>query len=155
MNIGLIGCSATKLGKDTPEKKFKAQDIYIGNTFKISKNIGLEKFHCDDWAILSAEHKLLDKNAEIFYYDRYLPKQSAVYKRDWIKTVLKQLNEKYDLQNDIFYIFAGSDYYNRLLPYLHCFVFGYKNCNTIDLENKTEYLYGKQVINNNGEEEND
>ena len=34
MNIGLIACSKTKLGKDMPEKKFKAQDIYQGNTFK-------------------------------------------------------------------------------------------------------------------------
>ncbi len=155
MNIGLIGCSATKLGEDTPEKKFRAQDIYIGNSFKISKNIGLKKFNCDDWAILSAEHKLLDKNAEIVYYDRYLPKQTPAYKKEWIKTVLKQLNENYDLQNDVFYIFAGSDYYRRLIPHLHCFVFGYKNSNTIDLDNITEYCYGKRLYKNDGDKEND
>lgn len=140
--IGLIGCSATKLGKDNPTQKFKAQDIYQGNTFKISKTIGLKKFKCEDWHILSAEHNLLDKNDEIVYYDRYLAKQSVSYRKNWIQNVLQKLKEKYDLDNDVFYIFAGSDYYNGLLPYLHCFVFGYKSSNLINLDEPTEYVYG-------------
>lgn len=140
--IGLIGCSATKLGKDNPTRKFKAQDIYQGNTFKISKTIGLKKFKCEDWHILSAEHNLLDKNDEIVYYDRYLAKQSVSYRKNWTQNVLQKLKEKYDLDNDVFYIFAGSDYYKGLLPYLHCFVFGYKNIKTINLDAPTEYVYG-------------
>ncbi len=140
--IGLIGCSATKLGKDNPTQKFKAQDIYQGNTFKISKTIGLKKFKCEDWHILSAEHNLLDKNDEIVYYDRYLAKQSVSYRKNWTQNVLQKLKEKYDLDNDVFYIFAGSDYYNGLLPYLHCFVFGYKSSNLINLDEPTEYVYG-------------
>ena len=140
--IGLIGCSATKLGKDNPTRKFKAQDIYQGNTFKISKTIGLKKFKCEDWHILSAEHNLLDKNDEIVYYDRYLAKQSVSYRKNWTQNVLQKLKEKYDLDNDVFYIFAGSDYYKGLLPYLHCFVFGYKSSNLINLDEPTEYVYG-------------
>ena len=140
--IGLIGCSATKLGKDNPSQKFKAQDIYQGNTFKISKTIGLEKFKCDDWHILSAEHDLLDKDKEISYYDRYLGGQSSSYKKSWAQKVLQKLREKYDLDNDVFYIFAGSDYYKGLLPDLHCVVFSYKSSNMIDLDSPTEYVYG-------------
>ena len=55
MKIGLIACSKTKLGKDTPEKKFKAQDIYQGNTFKKSKSEGIKLYDCDDWFILSGK----------------------------------------------------------------------------------------------------
>ena len=150
--IGLIACSYHKLGESEPERKFKAKDIYTGNTFRISKNIGLKRFNCDDWNILSAKYNLLDKDEEIAYYDVYLAKQSSDYKKLWVQSVITKLNEKYDLKNDVFYIFGGSDYYRGLLPYLHCFVFGYKNCNTIDLDNMTEYVFGTKAL---GVKEND
>ena len=78
MKIGLIACSKTKLGKDTPEKKFKAQDIYQGNTFKKSKSEGIKLYGCDDWFILSGkeDYNLLDKNEEIQYYDVDLGKEN-------------------------------------------------------------------------------
>jgi hypothetical protein len=143
--IGLIACSCYKLGKSEPEKKFKAEDIYIGNTFRISKRIGLNKFNCDDWHILSAKFNLLEKDDEISYYDVYLARQSAAYKKSWAQSVISKLKKKYDLEHDVFYIFGGKDYYKDLLPYLHCFVFGYKNSNTIDLDNMTEFLFGNKV----------
>ncbi len=142
--IGLLGCSATKQGKDNPTQKFKAQDIYQGNTFRISKTIGLKKFNCDDWHILSAKYDLLNKDDEISYYDMYLGHQSSAYKKKWTKKIIEKLKSKYDLNNDVFYIFAGSDYYTGLLPYLHCFVFGYKSSNMINLDAITEYVYGER-----------
>lgn len=150
--IGLIACSCHKLGEPEPERKFKAKDIYTGNTFRISKNIGLKRFDCEDWHILSAKFNLLDKDDEIAYYDVYLAKQSSGYKKAWVQSIITKLKEKYDLENDIFYIFGGSDYYRGLLPYLHCFVFAYKNSNTIDLDNMTEYVFGKKA---KGDKEND
>ena len=150
--IGLIACSCHKLGESEPERKFKAKDIYTGNTFRISKNIGLKRFNCDDWNILSAKYNLLDKDQEIAYYDVYLAKQSSDYKKLWVQSVITKLNEKYDLKNDVFCIFGGSDYYRALLPNLHCFVFGYKNSNTIDLDNMTEYVFGTKA---HGGKEND
>ena len=150
--IGLIACSCHKLGESEPERKFKAKDIYTGNTFRISKNIGLKRFDCEDWHILSAKFNLLDKDDEIAYYDVYLAKQSSGYKKAWVQSVITKLKEKYDLENDIFYIFGGSDYYRGLLPYLHCFVFAYKNSNTIDLGNMTEYVFGEKA---KGDKEND
>ena len=100
--IGLIACSCSKQGKNEPERKFKAKDIYTGNTFCISKNIGLKRFNCDDWHILSAKYNLLDKDDEITYYDVYLAKQKPDYKKAWINSVITKLKEKYDLENDVF-----------------------------------------------------
>lgn len=142
--IGLIACSASKKGKDNPEQLFKAQDIYTGRTFLLSKNVGLKKFNCDDWDILSAEHKLLDKNKEIHYYDRYLHNEPADYKHCWVQTVIESLKAKYDLSQDVFYIFGGSDYYKGLLSYLHCYVFKFNKDRVINLNAITEYLYGKK-----------
>lgn len=150
--IGLIACSCSKLGESEPERKFKAKDIYTGNTFSISKNIGLKRFNCDDWHILSAKYNLLDKDDEISYYNVWLHNKNAAYKNEWAKSVVSKLKDNYDLKNDVFFIFGGSDYYRVLLPYLHCFVFGYKNSNTIDLDNMTEYVFGTK---SHGGKEND
>ena len=142
--IGLIACSCSKLGESEPERFFKAQDIYTGNTFRISKTIGLKKFNCDDWYILSAKHGLLDKDKEIVYYNQRL---SHGGNTEWYDEVIEKLKEKCDLQNDIFYIFGGSDYYRGLIPSLnHCFVFNYKNSNTIDLDSIKEYCSSYKVI---------
>ena len=121
MNIGLIACSKTKLGKDMPGKKFKAQDIYQGNTFKKSKSEGIKLYNCDDWFILSGnkDYNLLDKNEEIQYYDVYLGKQNKIYKNEWGEKVKSKLIQKgFDLENDVFYIFGGASYYKPLLSFL-------------------------------------
>ena len=141
-HIALIGCSKTKLGSDTPEKLFKAQDIYQGNTFLKAKNEGVARFGCEDFHILSAKFGLLNKDDEIAYYDMYLGKQSTSYKKEWIAKVLSALRTRYDLQNTKFYIFAGSDYYKDLVSHLNCVVFAYKSSNTINLDNSTEYMNG-------------
>ena len=142
MKIGLIACSKTKLGKDNPEQKFKAKDIYQGNTFKIAKNSGIQKYNCDDYSILSAKYGLLYKDKEISYYDSYLGNKSASFKKAWAEIVLEQLKALYDLEKDVFYIFGGKEYYENLIQHLHCFVFSYKNSNTINLDDVTEYCYG-------------
>jgi hypothetical protein len=138
MKIGLIACSKTKLGKDTPEKKFKAQDIYQGNTFKKSKSEGIKLYDCDDWFILSGkeDYNLLDKNEEIQYYDVDLGKENKAYKNAWAKNVESKLIKKgFNLENDIFYIFGGSSYYEPLLPFLkNCIAFKFKSSNTIQLD---------------------
>lgn len=40
--IALIACSKRKLGKNTPNQSFLAQDIYQGNIFKTAKEKGLK-----------------------------------------------------------------------------------------------------------------
>ena len=142
--IGLLACCKRKSGKDNPAQKFKAQDIYTGNTFKKSKTVGLSRFGCEDWHILSAKYGLLDKDDEISYYDMYLGCQPAAYKKAWAEKVVSRLKEKYDLTQTVFYIFGGSDYYKGLLPHLHCFVFRYINSNAINFDDMTEYRFGEK-----------
>lgn len=141
--IGLIACSSRKLGQDNLAEKYLAKDIYKGNTFIKSKEEGLKKYKCEEWYILSGKYGLLDKNERISYYNLYLGKQSAEYKKKWAENVLYTLKSKYDLKNDIFYIFGGKSYYKYLLPHLHCIVFTYKNSNCIDLDKTIEYRNGK------------
>ena len=98
--IGLIACSSRKLGQDNLAEKYLAKDIYKGNTFIKSKEEGLKKYKCEEWYILSGKYGLLDKNERISYYNLYLGKQSAEYKKKWAENVLNTLKSKYDLKND-------------------------------------------------------
>ena len=134
--IALIACSGRKLpeAKEYPDRMFKAQDIYTGVTFKLARNIGVQKFHCDDFYIISAKHHLLDKNEEICYYNVQL-KSSVINhengkrlesNKNWAKKVLEQLAEKgYDLEKDKFVIFGGRNYYKNLASHLNCCVFNF------------------------------
>ena len=70
-------------------------------------------------------------------------KQSTEYKKKWAEDVLNKLKSKYELKNDIFYIFGGKSYYEYLIPHLNCVVFSYKNSNCIDLDKKNEYRNGR------------
>lgn len=149
--IALIACSAKKLKESVknPSKKFKAQEFYKGNTFKISKDYCFDSENgtfingFDDFCILSAKYGLLEKDDEISCYNMYLGKQTKQHKTNWAKTVLAALAAKYDLKNDEFYIFGGTSYYEGLIHHLNCVVFKYKNSNCIDLNKiKAEYKNG-------------
>lgn len=140
--IALIGCCKKKLGKDNPSELYCASDIYMGNSFKKSKEQGVEKFGCEDYYILSAEYHLLDKNEKISYYDKTLSNMRAAEKREWAKKVLEELNSKFDLKNDEFYIFAGKNYYENLVSHLNCVVFKYLNSNCITFDVKEEFFNG-------------
>ena len=143
--IALIACSKSKLGKDTPNQYFLAQDIYTGTTFKTAKEEGLKKFNFNDWFILSdkMDNNLLDKDSKIQYYDCYLKEQNTAYKKEWTEKVIAKLQGKgFDLQQDIFYIFGSKVYQKCLLPKLkHCITFKFTP-RVIDLDKSTKYEYG-------------
>ena len=145
--IALIACSKRKLGADTPDKKFRAKDIYIGNSFNRSKNTGVTMYGCEDYFIISAKHHLLDKNAEIAYYDKTLNSMNKNEKKEWAEVVLKQLANKFDLVHDKFFIFGGSNYYKFLLPHLNCTVFEYENSNSILLNRPIVILEARLLRN--------
>ena len=64
----------------------------------------------------------------------YLGKQKKNYKAKWAEAVIAKLAKKYDLNNDVFYIFGGTSYYENLLPNLgHYVIFNYINSNCINL----------------------
>lgn len=140
--IALIGCCKKKQGENSPNELFYAKDIYLGNSFKKSKEQGIDKFACEDYYILSAKHHLLDKNTRITYYDKTLCKMKVKDKKEWAKVVLEELNKKFDLKNDMFYIFAGKNYYENLVEHLNCVVFKYINSNCITFEIKDTFNNG-------------
>ncbi len=141
--IGLVACSKTKQGMETPDRLFKAQDIYLGRTFRRAKSEGLKMYQCDDWFILSSkeDYNLLDKDDLIKYYEVDLAKQGKSYKERWARTVISKLRQKgLDLKNDEFYIFGGKSYYEPLFPYLrNCVVFGFRGCSNILLDKPIFY----------------
>lgn len=131
--IALIACSGRKLS-EAKEHPFKAREIYTGATFKLARDKGVQKFHCDDFYIISAKYHLLDKDKKIKYYNIQL-KSSVINhengkrlesNKDWAGKVLEQLEEKgYDLEKDRFIIFGGKNYYKNLTPHLNCCVFNF------------------------------
>lgn len=139
--IALIGCCKKKLRGNDPNDLFRSRDIYLGYSFKKAKTVGVELFHCEDYYILSAKHFLLDKNKEITYYDKTLRDMKAQERREWAITVLNELNQKFDLRNDKFYIFAGKIYYENITNHLNCVTFKYDHYNaTFDI--KEEFTNG-------------
>lgn len=65
ITVGLVACGGKK--RDVPSR---AEDLYIGDLFV--KERAFVKAFCDDWAILSAKHKLLDPSKVIEPYDLML-----------------------------------------------------------------------------------
>lgn len=64
-------------------------------------------YNCDDYFIISSKHHLIEKDTMITYYDKTLNNMKESEKREWSKIVLEQLKERFDLENDEFYIFGG------------------------------------------------
>ena len=124
--IALIGCSSSKLGKDTPNALFPAGEIYQGKNFLKAKNQGISHFGCEEeYYILSGKFGLLHKDALIAYYDTYLGDFSESEKRAWAKKVLAQLEEQFDLKDTQFVIFAGRDYSKNIKEHLNCITLKY------------------------------
>ena len=115
--IALIGCSAKKLGKNQPSKKYKAADIYTGKNFVKSKCKGKTVLGCsDEWYILSSEYGLVNPNDEIAYYDNYLGDKGVKNQREWAEKVFEQIKMIFsdDLSDINFVIFAGECYHKYL-----------------------------------------
>lgn len=127
----LIACCSKKLGKETPQKKFLAKEIYQGTLFKYSmkyaKNILKKGDH--EIFILSAKHHLLRLDDSIAYYDEYLGDKNAKEVRAWAKIVEKQMDDAgINREKDSFVILAGKKYWkyldldekNRCFPMKYC-----------------------------------
>ena len=103
-NIALIACSKHKINHKT-----KAEDIYLGNLFKLSLALAKE-MQMDNIYILSSEYGLLDINTVIEPDKVCLKKFNKPEKEIWEKNVMNQLNQKTNIQSDHFYFFAGINY---------------------------------------------
>lgn len=87
----LVGCVKTKVGHRAP-----AKDLYDSPLWRkrrrFAESTGMP------WAILSAEHGMVEPDTVLEPYDRYLGKEPADYRRTWAERtaeqVLRALREK-------------------------------------------------------------
>lgn len=98
--VGLISCGKSKLAHAAP-----ARELYTGALFKKAR--AYVERHCDEWAILSAKHGLVDPQAMIDPYELRLP-SSRKARQGWAKRVNAQVRERWPDARII--VLAGKDY---------------------------------------------
>ncbi len=121
--VVLISCVKKKFTHKT-----KARDLYVSDLFKKNLNYAL-KLAPDEIFILSAKYGLVALDDEIEPYDLTLKTMSASERKTWAKLVLRQLNEKTDLQQDQFVFLASVLYRKYLLPHLAHFEVPFEGLN--------------------------
>lgn len=113
--IVLIQCVKRK--HDT---SMKACEIYDSALFKyMYKYAGMQE--PDDISILSAKHYVLDTDEVIEPYDDTLLTKKSKEVKEWSEETIRQLREKYDLENDHFIILASDKYRKHLLEHINSY----------------------------------
>ena len=108
----LVGCVKTKRAEAAP-----AKDLYTSTLF------GGRRAYAEasgkPWFVLSSEYGLVDPDAVIEPYDRYLPDQPADYRRRWGEQVARQLRSHVgELQGLTIEIHAGDEYVTAIRQHL-------------------------------------
>lgn len=99
--IVLVGCGDAKADESRP-----AKEIYTSNYFGLKRRYA--EAYGDEWAILSAEHGLLDPDVEIEPYDTHI---SDVSVGEWSLSVVKALP---DVNGSRVILLAGPDYVDAI-----------------------------------------
>lgn len=115
MTVGLISCSDKK--RDVPSP---AKDLYLGELFKKSRRWA--ELYCDDWAILSAKHRLVLPNKVLEPYDQKMTTRDEDL-RYWSSTVSFDCYMQWG-EDTHYYLLCGEAYRspwemfnNRKMPY--------------------------------------
>lgn len=109
--VGLIGCSKSKRGADSPETSYPARDLY--DSWLFDGRVRAVEAHCDEWAIVSAQHGYVAPDDELTYYDRAITDLAPAERRDLAAEVVDELPE-----TDRLLILMGRDYAEPLLAEL-------------------------------------
>jgi cytoplasmic iron level regulating protein YaaA (DUF328/UPF0246 family) len=110
--IVFISCVSRKKNYRT-NAEFLYDSPLFNKTLKYAKSLNPDKIF-----ILSAEYGLLELTDIIEPYNKTLNKMSVVEKKRWATTVLCQLTEKVDINNDLFIFLAGNNYRKYLTSHL-------------------------------------
>ncbi len=110
--IAIVSCSKRKKTTAIP---IPAEELYNSTLFR--KALACAKsLKPDAIYILSAKYNLVELTDKLPYYDMFLSKQPATYRRQWAETILKQLEERgVDLKKDNIVFLTGKDYYINLV----------------------------------------
>lgn len=65
---GIIACSKSKQGENSPNQKYEAQELY--DSWLFDGRVAAVKAHCEDWCIMSAKHGHLNPTDKISWYDK-------------------------------------------------------------------------------------
>ena len=131
-DIVLVGCVKTKL-----HHAAAAKDLFISALFR--KERAYAEASGVPWYILSAENGLVAPDQWLDPYERYLPKQSAKYRRDWgdkVMAILEQLEGP--LQGKVIEIHAGAAYIDSIRSGLH-------SCGAIISEPLRDLRFGERL----------
>ena len=113
MQIGLVGCAMKKR-----QKPCAARNLYDRSPLFRGRRLWAVN-ECDEWAILSAAHGLIDPGATLAPYDESLSDKTRPEQLTWALRVLTRLGQELgELRGVIFSIHAGHPYFRDLEPRL-------------------------------------
>lgn len=120
--IALVGCGKSKVDVEKGET-VPAKDLYDSNYFGLRREYA--ETCCDDWRILSAEHRLLSPDEEIEPYDASLNPRSDSYIGDYeagrwaVRTGMEfQTWASFQAIHAHYVVLAGEDYVGHIEEYL-------------------------------------
>jgi cytoplasmic iron level regulating protein YaaA (DUF328/UPF0246 family) len=110
--IVLISCVSKKLATTS-----EAADLYISPLFRKNLKYAMS-LKPDKIFILSAKYGLVSLNKKIEPYDKTLNRMNAKEIKEWADSVLYQLKDVTNLEEDEFIFLAGNNYRKFLTPHL-------------------------------------
>jgi cytoplasmic iron level regulating protein YaaA (DUF328/UPF0246 family) len=112
VRIALLGCTKLK-----QKYQCDAGEMYTASPLFRTIKRYISKFDYDQWFILSAKYGLLKPTDEISPYDESLYDKSKTEYNQWVKTVIKQLDEIIT-EDVVVDFYCGKKYRDGLIPHL-------------------------------------
>ncbi|HZW13306.1 MAG TPA: hypothetical protein VFF81_08970 [Noviherbaspirillum sp.] len=109
--VALVSCVKSK--QSSPAA---ARDLYTSTLFHALR--GYAEAHADVWYILSAEHGLLEPDAQVAPYERTLNKMKKDERLAWADGVKKKLMQVLPTGAEVIFL-AGVRYRSDLVQFLH------------------------------------
>lgn len=113
MDVGLIACCKTKRPRPC-----QARELYVSPLFLAARRWISRPGRCDEWAILSAKHGLVDPARVLAPYELDLRRLSEEEKRQWVEQVQLAIRTRWEPTTTRFIAVLGRTYI-RALPFPH------------------------------------
>lgn len=101
--VGLVACSKSKRGEDEPDREFPARELY--DSWLFDGRVDAVEAHCEEWAVMSAEHGYVEPDDELTWYDKRITELSREEREELAEDVVAALPEA-----DRLLILMGRDY---------------------------------------------
>lgn len=101
--VGLVACVKKKLSH-----RAAARDLYTSPLFKLSR--AYVESRCDEWAILSAKHRLVLPSDEILPYDETLAGARKAHLEAWGRRTWADICARWNPESTTFVFLGGAAY---------------------------------------------